>query len=165
MEEAYGAGQARALGVSNFYPDRFIDIATFSTVKPAVNQLEAHVFQQRKIDRPFLEKYGCQMEAWGPFAEGKNNFFANETLQAIGGKYGKSVAQVALRFLVQSGIVVIPKSARKERMAENFAIFDFVLSADDMGIIEAMDTGKSLFFSHSDPETAERYMALAQQGL
>lgn len=155
MEEAYKQGKARAIGVSNFYPDRFIDISQFVEIQPAVNQVETHVFQQQKAACEIMQKYHTQIMSWGPFAEGRNNFFHNETLQKIGAEYGKSVAQVALRFLTQEGVVVIPKSVHKERMEENFNIFDFELSAADMEKISALDTGKSLFFSHYDPATVE----------
>ena len=162
MEEAYKEGKARAIGVSNFYPDRFIDISHFVQIQPAVNQVETHVFQQQKTAHEIMKKYNTQIMSWGPFAEGKNNFFHNETLKNIGARYGKNVAQVALRFLVQEGVVVIPKSVHKERMEENFNIFDFSLSADDMDAIRALDTGKSLFFSHYDPDTVEFLTGLAK---
>lgn len=155
MEEAYKAGKTRAIGVSNFYPDRFIDLSHFCKVQPAVNQVETHVFQQQKVAREIMKKYHTQIMSWGPFAEGRNNYFQNETLKEIGAKYGKSVAQTALRFLTQEGVVVIPKSTHKERMEENFHIFDFELSEEDMNKIRVLDTGKSLFFSHYDPETVE----------
>lgn len=162
MEEAYKDGKVKAIGVSNFYPDRFIDISTFSTVKPAVNQVETHVFQQQKTAQATMKRHGAQIMSWGPFAEGKNEYFNNPVLKEIGSKYGKSVAQTALRFLIQSDVVVIPKSVRKERMAENFDVFDFALSDEDMGRIEALDTGESLFFSHSDPQTVEWFMSIAK---
>ncbi|MFV0400009.1 MAG: aldo/keto reductase [Oscillospiraceae bacterium] len=162
MEEAYRAGKVRAIGVSNFYPDRFIDISTFSEIKPAVNQVETHVFQQQKTAREVMERHGAQIMSWGPFAEEKNDYFQNPTLKGIGEKYGKSVAQTALRFLIQSGVVVIPKSVRKERMAENFAVFDFALSDGEMEQIAALDTGESLFFSHYDPQTVEWFMSIAK---
>lgn len=160
MEEAYKAGKARAIGVSNFYPDRFIDIAHFSEIKPAVNQVENHIFQQQNVARKYLEKSGTQLMSWGPFAEGRNNFFTTPALLEIGAKYGKSPAQVALRFLLQSGSVVIPKSVHENRMKENIDVFDFELTADEMKKIEALDTGKSLFFSHHDPETVEWFMSI-----
>ena len=162
MEEAYKAGKLRAIGVSNFYPDRFVDLAEFCEVTPAVNQVETHVFQQQKKARPILKKYGTQIESWGPFAEGKNEIFSNPVLVEIGHRYGKSTAQVALRFLLQSGVVVIPKSTKKERMKENFQVFDFVLTDAEMRRIEALDTGESLFFSHYDPETVEWLTGLAK---
>lgn len=159
MEEAYREGKARAIGVSNFYPDRYLDLFHFAEVKPAVNQVETHVFQQQKTARKYMEKYGTQIMSWGPFAEGKNDYFQNPVLREIGGKYGKSVAQTALRFLLQSGVVVIPKSVHKDRMEENFDVFDFTLTEDEMKRIEALDTGESLFFSHYAPETVEWFMS------
>lgn len=155
MEEAYKAGKVRAIGVSNFYPDRLIDICKFVEVIPAVNQVETHVFQQQRKAHEIMEKYGVQHESWGPFAEGRNNFFSDPVLNEIGAKYGKSSAQTALRFLLQSDVVVIPKSVRKERMKENFEVFDFKLSDEDMAAIRAIDEGESLFFSHYDPDTVE----------
>ncbi len=152
MEEAVETGKARAIGVSNFYPDRFVDIAEFNKIKPAVNQVEMHVFNQQIEPQKIMKTYGTQIMSWGPFAEGKNNFFTNETLAAIGKQYGKSIAQVALRFLVQRGAVVIPKSVHKERMKQNMDIFDFVLTEQDMAAIARLDQNKSLFFSHQDPE-------------
>lgn len=161
MEEAYKEGKVRAIGVSNFYPDRYLDIFHFSEIKPAVNQVETHVFQQQKIAKKYMEKHGTQIMSWGPFAEGKNDYFQNPVLKEIGAQYGKSVAQVALRFLLQSDVVVIPKSTHENRMQENFNVFDFTLSNEDMEKIQALDTGKSLFFSHYDPETVEWFMTMA----
>ncbi|WP_353121006.1 aldo/keto reductase [Dysgonomonas capnocytophagoides] len=152
MEEAYKEGKVRAIGVSNFYPDRFIDLAEFVNVKPAVNQVETHVFNQQVKPQEIMQQYGTQIESWGPFAEGKNDFFINETLKSIGDKYAKSVAQIALRFLVQRGVVVIPKSINRERMKENIEVFDFELNQDEMAAIRKLDKGESLFFSHNDPE-------------
>lgn len=152
MEEAYKSGKVRAIGVSNFYPDRFIDLAEFNEIKPAINQIETHVFNQQVKPQEIMKSYGTQLMSWGPFAEGKNNFFTNETLITIAKKYSKSVAQVALRFLIQRNVVVIPKSTHKERMIENFDVFDFTLSDKDMKAITALDKGESLFFSHDDPE-------------
>ena len=160
MEEAYKEGKLRAIGVSNFYPDRFVDIAHFAEIKPAVNQVETHVFQQQKQAKEYMKKYGTQIESWGPFAEGKNDLFTNPTLAEIGGKYGKTVAQTALRFLIQSGVVVIPKSTHKERMEENLNVFDFVLTGQEMAQIEALDGGESLFFSHYDPQTVEWILSM-----
>lgn len=160
MEEAYRDGKVRAVGVSNFYPDRFLDIHHFAEIKPVVNQVETHVFQQQKTAKEYMEKNGAQIMSWGPFAEGKNDYFNNPVLKKIGEKYGKSVAQTALRFLLQSDVVVIPKSVHKNRMEENFNVFDFELSAEDMAEIEALDTGESLFFSHYDPQTVEWFMSL-----
>ncbi len=160
MEEAYQEGKVRAIGVSNFYPDRYLDITHFASVKPAVNQVETHVFQQQKIAKEYMKKNGTQIMSWGPFAEGKNDYFNNPILKEIGEKYGKSVAQVALRFLLQSDVVVIPKSVHKNRMEENFNVFDFRLTEEDMARIEALDGGESLFFSHYDPQTVEWFMSI-----
>ncbi len=160
MEEAYKEGKVRAIGVSNFYPDRYLDINHFAEIKPAVNQVETHVFQQQKVAKEYMKKNGTQIESWGPFAEGKNNYFTNPVLKEIGDKYGKSVAQVALRFLLQSDVVVIPKSTHVERMEENFQVFDFNLTTEEMAKIEALDGGESLFFSHYDPATVEWFMTL-----
>lgn len=160
MEEAYKEGKARALGVSNFYPDRYLDLFHFAEIKPAVNQVETHVFQQQKTARKYMEKYGTQVMSWGPFAEGKNDYFQNPVLKEIGDKHGISVAQTALRFLIQNGVIVIPKSVHKNRMEENLNVFDFTLTEEEMKRIEALDTGESLFFSHYDPETVEWFMSL-----
>ena len=160
MEEAYKAGKIRAIGVSNFYPDRFLDLHHFAEIKPAVNQVETHVFQQQKLAKEYMKKNGTQIESWGPFAEGKNNYFHNPVLMEIGAKYNKSVAQTALRFLIQNDVVVIPKSTHIERMEENFNVFDFKLTAEEMARIEALDGGESLFFSHYDPKTVEWFMTL-----
>ncbi|WP_101912976.1 aldo/keto reductase [Megasphaera vaginalis (ex Bordigoni et al. 2020)] len=159
MEEAVKKGQVRAIGVSNFAPDRFIDMQHFAQIKPAVNQIETHVFQQQKVAQRYLKKYQCQIESWGPFAEGRNDFFTNPALQDIGQRYHKTVAQVALRFLLQRDVVVIPKSVHKDRMEENFNVFDFTLSDGDMAAIDALDRAQSLFFSHADPETVEWFMS------
>ena len=155
MEEAYKAGKLRAIGVSNFYPDRFIDLAEFCDIKPMVNQVETHVFNQQRRPQEIMKEYGTQIMSWGPFAEGRNNFFTNPVLKAIGEKYGKSVAQIALRFLIQRDVVVIPKSTHKERMEQNLDVFDFSLSAEDMETIGKLDKGESLFFSHYAPESVK----------
>ena len=160
MEELYHQGKLRATGVSNFGPDRYLDLQHFAEVKPAVNQIETHVFQQQKVAREYLRKYGCQAESWGPFAEGRKDMFTNPVLTAIGEKYGKTAAQTALRFLVQSDVVVIPKSVHQERMRQNFEIFDFRLTPEDMAAIEALDGGESLFFSHYDPKTVEWFLSI-----
>ena len=160
MEELYDQGKLRAIGVSNFGPDRYLDIQHFVRIKPAVNQIETHVFQQQKIAREYLKKYGCQVESWGPFAEGRKDMFTNPVLTAIGEKYGKTAAQTTLRFLVQSDVVVIPKSVHQERMRQNFEIFDFRLTPEDMAAIEALDGGESLFFSHYDPKTVDWFMSI-----
>lgn len=155
MEEAYKAGKLRAIGVSNFYPDRFIDLAEFCDIKPMVNQVETHVFNQQRQPQEIMKEYGTQIMSWGPFAEGRNDFFTNPVLKAIGEKYGKSVAQTALRFLIQRDVVVIPKSTHKERMMQNLDVFDFSLSAEDMETIGKLDKGESLFFSHYAPESVK----------
>ena len=162
MERAYKEGKVRAIGVSNFYPDRFVDLANFVEIKPAINQIETHVFQQQKEARKYLDKYNTQIMAWGPFAEGKNNMFKNETLVEIGQRYNKSSAQTALRFLTQEGVIVIPKSVKKERMEQNFNIFDFELTNEELQQIRTLDLGHSLFFSHHDPETVEMIINLAR---
>ncbi|WP_418230588.1 aldo/keto reductase [Butyricicoccus sp.] len=161
MEEAYRTGKVRAIGVSNFYPDRYLDLAHFAEIKPAVNQVETHVFQQQKVAKEYLKKNGTQIMSWGPFAEGKNDYFNNPVLKEVAAAHGKSTAQVALRFLLQSDVVLIPKSVHKERMEENFNVFDFTLTDEEMARIEALDTGKSLFFSHYDPQTVEWFMTFA----
>ena len=158
MEEAYKAGKIRAIGVSNFMPDRFIDIAGFVEIPPMVNQLEVHVFQQQKVARPILKKYGTQLMAWSPLAEGKNGLFTNPTLTEIGKQYGKTAAQVDLRFLIQSGVVVIPKSTHKERMEENFNLFDFTLTGEEMQKLAALYLGHSQFIDHYAPEVAEMFV-------
>ena len=155
MEEYYRAGKIKAIGVSNFYPDRFIDIAEFSEIKPMVNQVETHVFNQQVEAQSIMEEYNTQIESWGPFAEGKNDFFNNETLKKIGENYGKSVAQVALRYLIQRNIVVIPKTVTKERMIQNFDVFNFSLTDEEMATILGLNQKESLFFSHYDPETVK----------
>lgn len=154
MQEAYKAGKIRAIGVSNFYSNRFIDLVENVEIVPALNQMETHVFTQQVREQEIMAEYGTQLESWGPFVEGQNNFFANEVLAAIGEKYGKSVAQVALRYLIQRNVVVIPKSIRKERMAENMNVFDFSLTPEDMKQIASLDQQKPLLFSPHSPESA-----------
>ena len=151
MEELYKEGKIRAIGISNFQPDRVMDMIVFNEVVPAVNQIETHPFNQHIETQKFLIENKVQIESWGPFAEGRNDIFKNELLASIGEKYNKSIAQVILRWLTQRGVVAIPKSVRKERIIENFNIFDFKLSAGDMEAIATLDTGKSLFFDHRDP--------------
>ncbi len=152
MEELYKNGKVRAIGVSNFHPDRIMDIITFNEVVPAVNQIETHPFNQQIENQKFLQENNVQIESWGPFAEGKNNIFSNELLVSLAAKYKKSVAQLILRWLTKRGVIIIPKSVRKERMIENFNIFDFEISIEDMDAIAALDTKTSLFFDHRDPE-------------
>ncbi|MFC0476754.1 aldo/keto reductase [Robertmurraya beringensis] len=151
MEELYREGKVKAIGVSNFHSDRLIDLIIHNEVVPAVNQVETHVFNQQIESHNFMKENNVQIQSWGPFAEGKNNLFQNEILVSIAEKYNKSVAQVALRWLTQRGVVSIPKSVRKERIVENFNIFDFELSQEDMDQIATLDTKESLFFSHRDP--------------
>lgn len=155
MEELNEKKKIRAIGVCNFYPDRLVDFAEHNKIKPAVNQIETHPFFQREYDDKIMKEYGTQIESWGPFAEGKNDMFNNPILKEIGKKYNKSVAQVILRWLIQRNVVVIPKSVHKERIIENFNVFDFELSEDEMNKIKSMDTGKSLFLSHQDVETVK----------
>jgi len=152
MEELYKSGKVRAIGVSNFQPDRVMDIITFNDVVPSVNQIETHPFNQQIETQEFLIANNVQIESWGPFAEGKNNLFQNELLQSIAAKHGKSIAQVVLRWLTQRGVVAIPKSVKKERINENFNIFDFELSTDDMEAIATLDMKTSSFFDHRDPQ-------------
>lgn len=151
MQDLYKEGRVRAIGVSNFHPDRLIDLIIHNEIIPAINQIETHPFHQQIEAQKFLEENGVQIESWGPFAEGKNGIFHNDLLLSIGKKYNKSVAQVILRWLIQRGVIAIPKSVRKERMEENFKVFDFELSAEDMGGIESLDTKTSFFFDHRDP--------------
>lgn len=156
MEELYAQRRIRAIGVSNFHPDRVMDLMLHHEVKPAINQIETHPFCQQIQTQWFLEQNGIQIESWGPFAEGKNHIFQNELLRAIAAKHGKTVAQVILRWLIQREVIAIPKSVRKERMAENFSVFDFSIAAEDMAKIASLDTGRSAFFDHRDPESVKR---------
>lgn len=156
--DAYREGKLRAIGVSNFYPDHLIDLASNVEIKPMVNQVETHVFNQQIEAKKYMDELDCRIMSWGPLAEGRNNFFKNETLVEIGRKYGKTVPQVALRWLLQRGVIIIPKSTHKERMAQNIDIFDFELSSDDMSLIKTLDTGKSLFFDHHDGEVTKMFM-------
>lgn len=158
LERAYKERLVRAIGVSNFYPDRFIDLASHVEIKPMVNQVETHVFNQQIEAQEIMERFDCRIMSWGPFAEGKNDFFNNEALASIGAKYGKSVAQTALRYLLQRGVILIPKSSHKERMQQNLDIFDFELAEEDMLSIRKLDLGHSLFFSHYDPATVQMMM-------
>jgi diketogulonate reductase-like aldo/keto reductase len=151
MQELYFQGKITAIGVANFHPDRIADLIANSGFAPAINQIETHPFHQQTESQKFLEENNVQIQSWGPFAEGKNNIFHNEILIEIGNKYNKSVAQVILRWLVQRNVIAIPKSIRKERMAENFDIFDFELTKDDFQAIQTLDTKASLFFDHRDP--------------
>ena len=152
MEELYKEGKVRAIGVANFHPDRLIDLMINNEIVPAINQIETNPFHQQVDTQKFLKENNVQIESWGPFGEGKNNIFQNELLLSIADKYNKSVAQLILRWLIQRGIIAIPKSVRKERMVENFNIFDFEISPEDMDAIISLDTKTSLFFDHRDPE-------------
>lgn len=158
LQDAYKEGKLRAIGVSNFYPDHFIDIASNMEIVPAVNQVETHVFDQQTEAQGIMKEFGTHIMSWGPLAEGRNGFFTNETLAAIGAKYGKSVAQIALRWLLQRGIIIIPKSTHIERMQQNIDIFDFSLTDEDMDAIAKLDTGKSLFFDHHSAEATRMFM-------
>ena len=159
LEAAYKEGKVRAIGVSNFYPDHFIDLASNVEIVPAVNQVETHVFDQQIEAQGYMKEFGTHMMAWAPLAEGRNNFFTNPVLEAIGKKYGKSVAQVALRWLIQRDVIIIPKSVHVERMQQNLDIFDFELSQDDMAAIAGLDTKQSLFFDHHAPEVVKMFMS------
>ncbi|MCM1270491.1 MAG: aldo/keto reductase [Ruminococcus flavefaciens] len=162
MEEAYKEGWIKAIGVSNFYPDRLIDLCEFAEITPAVNQVETHVFCQQKTEREYMDEYHVQHEAWAPLAEGRKDFFVNPVMVEVSAKYGKSVAQIALRYLIQNGTVVIPKSVHKERMEENINIFDFQLSEEDMSRIAELDERESAFFSHYDPDLVKRLTRMAR---
>lgn len=155
MEELYKEGKIRAIGISNFFPDRVVDLVAHNEIVPAVNQIEVNPFYQRATEHELLQKNGILTQSWASFAEGKNDIFNNEILTAIGNQYGKSIAQVTLRWLIQRGIAVIPKSVHEGRMVENADIWDFELGTKDMEAIATLDTGKSVFFDHRDPETAE----------
>ena len=163
MEDLYEEGKLRAIGISNFYPDRMVDIASFVRIRPMINQVETHPFNQQKEAKKWMDKYGLQIEAWAPFGEGRGGLFENEVLKKIGDKYGKSSAQVMLRWHFERDVVVIPKSTHKERMQENFDVFDFVLSADDMNEIAALDKAESSFFSHYDPSMVEWFVQMVEE--
>lgn len=163
LEELYEEGKLRAIGISNFYPDRMVDIASFARIRPMVNQVETHPYNQQIIAKEYMDKYGVQMEAWAPFGEGRGGLFEDTTLGEIGAKYGKTTAQVMLRWHIQRGVVVIPKSAHYERMAENFDVFDFTLDAEDMARIAALDKKESAFFSHSDPAMVEWFVKMVEE--
>lgn len=164
MEEAHRAGKLRAIGLSNFQPDRLMDITAFNEIAPAVNQIEVNPFHQQAESVEFMRELGVQPEAWAPFAEGRNNLFQNERLVAIAERHGKTVGQVVLRWLVQRGIVALAKSVRKERMQENLAVFDFALSDEDMTAVATLETGTSSFFSHRDPAIV-KWMSERKLGL
>ena len=163
LEELYGEGKIKAIGISNFYADRMVDIASFNNVKPMVNQMETHIFNQQKELKKWADKYGIQLEAWGPFGEGRQGIFDNPVVGKIGEKYGKTAAQVMLRWNIQRGVVVIPKSVHIERMKENFDIFDFCLTDGDMAEIAALDKAESAFFSHTDPQMTEWFVKMVEE--
>lgn len=163
LEDLYEAGKIRAIGISNFYPDRMVDIASFAKIRPMVNQVEAHPYNQQIAAKEYMDKYGVQMEAWAPFGEGRKGLFEDATLKEIGAKYGKTAAQVMLRWQLQRGIAVIPKSTHYERMAENFDVFDFTLSDADMDAIRTLDKKESSFFSHSDPAMVEWFVKMVEE--
>lgn len=162
MEELYHEGKLKAIGVSNFYSDRLIDLIKFNKVIPMVNQVETHPFHQQVEANEIMKKYGVQIQAWAPFAEGKNDLFGNEILVEIGKKYNKSAAQVTLRYLIQRGVSVLPKSVKKERMQQNFEVFDFELNQEDMDNILKLDQPVSSFFDHADPAMVERLTGLTR---
>ena len=163
LEDLYEEGRLRAIGVSNFAPDRLVDLASFARIRPMVNQIETHPLNQQIEAHKWLEKYNVIHEAWAPFGEGRGNMFSNPVLQAIGEKYGKTTAQVILRWQLQRNIVVIPKSTHKERMAQNLDVFDFTLSSEDMQAIAALDTKTSSFFSHQDPAMVEWFVQMVEE--
>lgn len=163
LEDLYAEGKLRAIGISNFYPDRMVDFASFQRIRPMVNQVEIHPHNQQKEAKVWHDKYGVQMEAWAPFGEGRGGMFALPELKDLAEKYGKTVAQIILRWHLQRGIVAIPKSTRRERMEENFHVFDFTLQAEDMAIIEALDKKQSSFFSHTDPNMVEWFAKMVEE--
>lgn len=158
LEKAYKAGKVRAIGVSNFFPDHLVDLAANMEIAPMVNQVETHVFDQQREARKYMDEIGTHIMSWAPLAEGQNNLFSNPVLTKIGEKYGKTAAQVALRWLLQSDVIIIPKTVHKSRMEENLNLFDFTLDADDMEAIALLDTGHSLFLNHHDGEVAKQFM-------
>ena len=158
LEKAYKAGKVRAIGVSNFFPDHLVDLAANMEIAPMVNQVETHVFDQQREARKYMDEIGTHIMSWAPLVEGQNNLFSDPVLTKIGEKYGKTAAQVALRWLLQSDVIIIPKTVHKSRMEENLNLFDFTLDADDMEAIALLDTGHSLFLDHHDGEVAKRFM-------
>lgn len=163
LEDLHKDGVIRAIGISNFYPDRMVDLASFAEITPAVNQIEIHPYHQQSEQLKWLKKYNVMPEAWAPFGEGRGDMFANPVLAEIGAKYNKTTAQVMLRWHIQRGVVVIPKTVHIERMKENFDVFDFTLTNEDMNKIALLDTKKSSFFSHSDPSTVEWFVKLVEE--
>lgn len=163
LEDLHDEGKIRAIGISNFYADRMIDIASFARIKPAINQVEIHPHHQQAESKVWHDKYGIQMEAWAPFGEGRGDMFELPELKAIGAKFGKTVAQVILRWHIQRGIVIIPKSTHIERMEENFDVFDFELTNEDMAVIATLDKKQSSFFSHTDPNMVEWFVKMVAE--
>lgn len=163
LEDLYDEGKLRAIGVSNFYPDRLVDLASFTRIPPMVNQIETHVLNQRTEDHEWMGKYHVAHEAWAPFGEGRGGLFDNEVLKQIGEKYGKTTAQVMLRWNIQRGVIVLPKSAHKERMIQNLDVFDFTLTDEDMNAIAGLDTKTSAFFSHYDPNMVEWFVKMVEE--
>ncbi|MGN0493765.1 MAG: aldo/keto reductase, partial [Acutalibacteraceae bacterium] len=163
LEELYGEGKIRAIGISNFYADRMVDFCAFNKIKPMVNQMETHIFNQQKTLKQWADKYGVCLEAWAPFGEGRGGTFENPVLSEIGEKYSKTAAQVMLRWNIQRGVVVIPKTTHIERMKENFKVFDFALSDGDMARLSALDKNESSFFSHSDPSMVEWFVKMVEE--
>ena len=163
LEDLYEAGKLRSIGISNFYPDRMVDIASFARIRPLVNQIEVHPLHQQAEAKQWLDKYGIQMEAWAPFGEGRGGLFTNPALTQIGAKYGKTAAQVMLRWHIQRGIAVIPKSTHIERMRENLEVFDFALTREDMAAVAALDQRQSAFFSHQDPAMVEWFVKMVEE--
>lgn len=163
LEDMYADGKIRAIGISNFYPDRMVDLASFSRIKPMVNQVETHPFNQQIEAQEWMKKYGVQIEAWAPFGEGRGGLFTNETIAKIAAKYNKTVAQVILRWELQRGIVVIPKSVHIERMEQNLDVFDFELSDEDMQVMAGLDKKQSSFFSHTDPAMVEWFVKMVEE--
>lgn len=163
LEDLYEAGKIRAIGISNFYVDRMVEFVNFNRIKPMINQMEVHIFNQQKVLKEYADKYGVQLEAWAPFGEGRKNTFTNEVIKAIGDKYGKTTAQVMLRWQIQRGVIVIPKSTHYERMVENFNVFDFALTDEEMATIAGMDTATSSFFSHQDPAMVEWFVQMVEE--
>ncbi|MFR2233889.1 MAG: aldo/keto reductase [Lachnospiraceae bacterium] len=163
LEELYEAGKIRAIGISNFYVDRMVDFASFNRIKPMVNQVETHIYNQQKELKEWADKYGIQLEAWAPFGEGRGGTFDNPAIVKLAEKYGKTPAQVMLRWHIQRGIVVIPKSTHIDRMEENFNVFDFTLSDEDMDAIAGLDKAQSSFFSHQDPKMVEWFVNIVEE--
>lgn len=163
LEDLYEEGRIRAIGISNFYVDRMVEFVNFNRIKPMITQMEVHIFNQQKQLKEYADKYNVQLEAWAPFGEGRGNTFDNEVVKDIGDKYGKTAAQVMLRWNIQRGVVVIPKSTHYERMVENFNVFNFELTDEEMNTIAELDTATSSFFSHQDPAMVEWFVKMVEE--